>query len=88
MAFQKEHPRTLSSRDNYVFEHILVMEKFLGRFLTKDETVHHINGIRDDNSINNLELWVKPQPTGVRAKDTLVWARKILDLYGPVEEKL
>src|SRR3546814_18680564 len=72
MVFQKDHPRRSGSRGNYVFEHIVVMEKHLGRYLEKDENVHHINGVRDDNSIGNLELWVKTQPTGIRAKYALL----------------
>ena len=75
-----DHPR---QSNGYVYEHILTMEQQLGRYITQDETVHHKNGIRDDNKVENLELWSRNHGTGGRVEDKTTWAINHLRKYAP-----
>lgn len=65
-----------------ILEHRYVMEEHLGRPQEKHENVHHRNGFRDDNRIENLELWSTFQPSGQRISDKLEWTREIIRPYG------
>jgi hypothetical protein len=68
-VLKRDHPR--ADAGGYVLEHILVMEAKIGRHLHPWETIHHKNGVRSDNSPDNLELWFKKDPPGQRVYDLM-----------------
>lgn len=76
-----EHSR--ADKRGYVLEHLIVVEQKLGRALLPNENVHHLNGIKDDNRAENLELWNTSQPFGQRVSDKIHWAIETLKLYAP-----
>ena len=73
--------RYLTKGAAWIGEHRLVMAHHLGRALASDEQVHHINGVRSDNPLENLELWSTSHPSGQRIEDVLEFCMTMLDRY-------
>jgi hypothetical protein len=71
--------------NGWAMEHRYVMAEALRRPLYAGENVHHKNGIRTDNRLENLELWVSSQPSGQRVPDLLAWADEIQRRYRDID---
>lgn len=75
----ENHPNADSK--GYVREHILLMEKNIGRYLNDDEIVHHINGIKNDNRIENLVIMSDEEHRKLHSGKP----RKIVDIIKAVD---
>lgn len=84
--FLVKHGHPNANKWGTIAEHRWVMSEHLGRPLIDEENVHHINGDRFDNRLENLELWSHSQPRGQRIEDKVEWALELLQTYAP--EKL
>lgn len=80
LEFFPDHPTSRES-DGWVMQHRRVMSDYLDRALASHENIHHKNGVRDDNRLENLELWVVRQPYGQRVEDLLEYADWIISNY-------
>lgn len=78
--WKPNHPNCRTA--GYIHEHRYIMSEKIGRKLEKHENIHHINGNRSDNRIENLELWTTQQPSGQRVEDKIKWAIQFLKTYG------
>jgi hypothetical protein len=72
------NPNGYAASNKTVYEHRIIMEKMLGRWLLPGENIHHRDGNRSNNAPDNLELWVRPQPSGISVHDSIA---QMVDRY-------
>lgn len=84
------HPRGRGGNRGYVMEHILVMEAYIGRYIVfhgrqhpDNEVVHHINGVRNDNRLENLVLMLSREHSFLHGNQK--WARGITDVTNGID---
>lgn len=64
-----------------LLKHRYVYEQHYGITLTPNQNIHHINGDRLDNRIENLELWDTSQPSGQRIEDKIKFYFELVENY-------
>jgi ribosomal protein L37E len=69
LVYKPDHPKAMKSANwlGYVYEHIFIMEKDLGRSIRDDEIVHHLDGDRANNRIENLLVVSADQHSKIHA---------------------
>jgi hypothetical protein len=76
MIYAPAHPRASAGGGRYVFRYVLTIEKYLGRFLSDDEIVHHINGDHTDDRLENLQVMTRGEHNQLHYK-----GRKYFKVY-------
>ncbi len=80
-CLRKDGYRSLMINKKRILEHTHIMEIHLGRKLFKNENIHHKNGVRYDNRIENLELWTTSHSSGQRVEDKVKWIKEFIKNY-------
>lgn len=90
LIYNPSHPKALNEScgyKGYVYEHILVAEEKLKRELHKNEVVHHLDGNRSNNRIENLLVLDRGQHTKLHKWLDCVAITKVIDENGKNSEK-
>lgn len=83
----KDYPG--ANNRGYAYEHRVVMELHLGRYLTHDEHVHHINHCRWDNRLKNLKVLTKEDHAKLTQEELKEgYEIEVLEGLPPIDESL